>query len=328
MPKIQWMKTILLSCFILLVVSVDAQNTFPVTGTVGIGTLSPAAMLHISERGNIGGTTSLWGYELLRLHGTSSYPGLAFTDVKGYLAAMRAKVGGGLEIFNIDVEGNYLSSAISLSANGNVGFGKMTADAPLESYRLAPRTDFEGLRLSNGDPNQRSNTAVFMSLYAGGYERGRLYAGNPTDYSGIDGYLSFYTRSGNVLAEKMRITKEGYIGIGTTTPANELSVNGVIAAKKIKVTLTGWPDYVFNDKYELRSLASLKDFIKTNNHLPDVPSASEVKENGIDVGDNQALLLKKIEELTLYMINMSEENKALQKELGELKGIVGKKKGR
>jgi hypothetical protein len=64
----------------------------------------------------------------------------------------------------------------------------------------------------------------------------------------------------------------------------------------------GWSDYVFNDDYKLRSLSSLESFIKQNKHLPEVPSAKEVEEKGISVGDNQALLLKKIEELTLYVI--------------------------
>ena len=107
-----------------------------------------------------------------------------------------------------------------------------------------------------------------------------------------------------------------------------LAVNGVIGAKKVKVTqdATVWPDYVFDSSYKLQSLESIETFIKANKHLPEVPSSAEVKEAGVDVGDHQALLLKKVEELTLYMIQQQKQmielnakNEKLQKEVEELK---------
>ncbi|MBI2275705.1 MAG: hypothetical protein HYU70_18075 [Bacteroidetes bacterium] len=85
------------------------------------------------------------------------------------------------------------------------------------------------------------------------------------------------------------------------------AVNGNISAKKIIVTQSGWPDYVFHPSYKLKSLAEVAQFIKQNQHLPDVPSAKEVGDKGISLGDSQALLLKKIEELTLYIIDMKRE---------------------
>ena len=104
----------------------------------------------------------------------------------------------------------------------------------------------------------------------------------------------------------------GNVGIGTISPSEKLSVNGNIRTKKLIVTQTGWPDYVFNNDYKLKPLAEVENYIKANKHLPDMPSAKEVEIKGISVGDNQALLLKKIEELTLYIIEM-------QKEINELK---------
>ena len=74
----------------------------------------------------------------------------------------------------------------------------------------------------------------------------------------------------------------------------------------------GWADYVFDKTYKLASLQSVEKYIAQNNHLPDVPSAATVAKSGIDLGDNQAVLLKKIEELTLYVIK-------LQKEIDQLK---------
>jgi hypothetical protein len=110
------------------------------------------------------------------------------------------------------------------------------------------------------------------------------------------------------------------------TDANlKLAVNGNIYAKKLKITQTDWADYVFDANYKLPTLKEVEQYIKTHKHLPDVPSAAEVEKNGIDVGNNQAALLKKIEELTLYMIEQNKKMEAQQKEIDELKKKVGTK---
>jgi hypothetical protein len=98
----------------------------------------------------------------------------------------------------------------------------------------------------------------------------------------------------------------GFVGIGTTDPKARLSVNGDIYARRIRVTPDDWPDFVFESTYELPSLQELERFIALHKHLPGIPSAKEVSEQGIDLGQNQAKLLQKIEEMTLYLI---EQNK-------------------
>ncbi|WMJ73159.1 hypothetical protein RCC89_08290 [Cytophagaceae bacterium ABcell3] len=101
-----------------------------------------------------------------------------------------------------------------------------------------------------------------------------------------------------------------------------LSVNGTIYATEVKVRLTQsrcFPDYVFAKDYKLRPLEEVESFIKENSHLPEVPSAAEVEENGINVADMDIILLKKVEELTLYMIEMKKENEKLKKEIEVLK---------
>lgn len=107
------------------------------------------------------------------------------------------------------------------------------------------------------------------------------------------------------------------VGIGTSnTFGYKLAVSGKILCEELKVKLVDeWPDYVFSPEHKLRSLEDLDLFIRQNNRLPDVPSAREVEQNGISVGEMNAILLKKVEELTVYIISM-------QKELEQLKAKV------
>ncbi|MDK2773254.1 MAG: hypothetical protein KYX68_13685 [Flavobacterium sp.] len=129
------------------------------------------------------------------------------------------------------------------------------------------------------------------------------------------GDIKFTTRtdfySGSDIV-RMIIDKEGKIGIGTETPDAELSVNGLIHTKEVKVDLQGWPDYVFEENYKLPSLDEVEEYIKEEGHLPNIPSAEEVEENGVQLGEMNKKLLEKVEELTLYIIE-------LRKELNDLK---------
>lgn len=108
-------------------------------------------------------------------------------------------------------------------------------------------------------------------------------------------------------------------GGGVVVPAGyRLAVKDGIITEKLKVAVAGtadWADYVFADDYKLMPLEQVEKFVKENNHLPNVPSAVEVVESGIDVAKMDAKLLEKIEELTLYIIQQ-------QKEINELKTLI------
>lgn len=118
---------------------------------------------------------------------------------------------------------------------------------------------------------------------------------------------------------RMHIDKTGYIGVGTETPRAKLDVNGTIRAKEVKIEATGWPDFVFSPTYNLQPLSEVEKYIENYNHLPDIPSEKEVVENGVNVVEMQAKLLRKIEELTLYVIEQDKEIKSLKKENQEMK---------
>jgi hypothetical protein len=108
---------------------------------------------------------------------------------------------------------------------------------------------------------------------------------------------------------------------------SDLAVNGTVSAQKMLLSQTGrWPDYVFSKQYHLPSLTEVENFIKQNNHLPGIPSAAEVEKKGIDVADTQAALLKKLEELTLYVIELEKRSQKQSEEIGELKKMIQKNK--
>ena len=140
--------------------------------------------------------------------------------------------------------------------------------------------------------------------------------------SGGNGYIEL--RRGNNLSHVYLSSSGnsylngGNVGIGTSTPNEALEVNGTIRSKKVKVEAGPWPDYVFESNYELRTLNSLEQYITANKHLPEVPSAAEVEKEGIDLGNMDATLLKKVEELTLYLIEQNKKQTAILKRLDEL----------
>ena len=103
----------------------------------------------------------------------------------------------------------------------------------------------------------------------------------------------------------------GNVGIGTDNPTYKLSVLGNIRCTEAVVE-TGWADYVFDEKYKLPLLTDVEKFIQLNKHLPNIPSAAEIEKNGLHLGDTQKRMMEKIEELTLYVIELNNKIKILE----------------
>jgi len=127
-----------------------------------------------------------------------------------------------------------------------------------------------------------------------------------TNSSNLSG--KFVVRVGG--SDRMFVDASGNVSIGTTATAAGyiFNVGGKAICEELKVQLKGsWPDYVFEKKYNLMPLDKLETFINTNNHLPNIPKASEVAKEGLEIGEMQRRMMEKIEELTLYIIKLKKE---------------------
>lgn len=114
----------------------------------------------------------------------------------------------------------------------------------------------------------------------------------------------------------------GNVGIGTADPKTRLAVNGEALAKKVRVTPNNWADFVFDSSYHLPSLQQVEHFIVQHKHLPDIPSAKEVSDDDLELGQNQAKLLQKIEEMTLYLIAQEKALKAREQRITERQQLL------
>jgi hypothetical protein len=158
------------------------------------------------------------------------------------------------------------------------------------------------------------------------------YAGAPTGREGEfafvygggpEGRMTFIHDQGPDAANRwplrMSINKDGNVSMaGDLSVTGTISSYGQIRATEVLVALSkDWPDYVFDPDYSLMSLEDLKDFIEANGHLPGVPTAEDVSKRGISLGEVGATLIEKVEELTLHVIELNEQNEALKKLLDE-----------
>jgi len=295
-------------------------------GNVGIGTTSPMSNLDVKNRINV---TNAENVSLFGLKGTR------FGYSSGYKVL---QVGSGHV-------GNEANVAIGVDLSGN----------PSGGFQGDGRTVYFRNGVSFGTPNSTNNGFYYPIILKDGkvgintgYNstpaqslevKGDVYVlddgGNPLALIGDDtqnytslkydstanyGRLQSYTANA---AGKLAINPEGgNVGIGTTDPQSKLAVDGTITAKEVVVTLDGWSDFVFENDYTLMPLNEVERQIKENKHLPDIPSADEVAADGVSVGEMQAKLLQKVEELTLYVIELNKENEQLKKESEQLKARV------
>jgi hypothetical protein len=254
------------------------------TGNIGIGIQSPTSKLHI-----VNGD--------LRLNNGKMY--LGFTPPTSPILI------DGQDVFGLHTNKSILihnSNIAHLSVGRNDGVLVSVFDAAIS------HGDGTWCRLAKkGDVVLRGNTKGSLLLVN---EKGGdvkfITTADPTN----DTTEYFTTKT------RMLIDKSGNIGIGTgdmpLNPNDLLAVNGLIHAKEVKVDLVGWPDYVFENDYNLIPLNQLESKINELGHLPNVPSAKDVENNGVNLGEMNKKLLEKVEELTLYVIQLNKDIEKLK----------------
>ncbi len=306
------MKTLLLSMIALLFVAkVNSQSLFipggttgistsSTAGNVGVGLANPASKLHLK-----GGAFTVEHTGLLGKFVSSTSSAYLSLDPAGTRSTFFGHTTDETDYTYID--NNFQAGVeFALTKFGFLGLGTTTPEKKL--HIVTPQN---GIAVF-----ESTNTNAFISLENGSGGTGGI--GRVTDP--VDGNYMWITSntSGATSFQPEFIIRGGNIGMGTFNPSHKLSVNGTIRAKEIIVN-TGWADYVFADSYRLKPLAEVERFIQTHNHLPGVPSANQVQAEGIGMGEASTLLLEKVEELTLYLIELDKKVKQLQEENNQLK---------
>ncbi|MDP5202026.1 hypothetical protein [Flavobacterium sp. DG2-3] len=161
---------------------------------------------------------------------------------------------------------------------------------------------------------------TFSAHFSGNGLTNGVAIGTSADNVGI---VQGYSKNFNTLTNMAFQPYGGNVGIGITKPTNKLDVNGTIHSKEVKVDMTGWSDFVFKKDYNLPTLQEVEKHIAEKGHLQNIPSEEEVLKNGINLGEMDSKLLRKIEELTLYII---EQNKSIEDLKQEIKNIKSKDK--
>lgn len=208
------------------------------------------------------------------------------------------------------------SALLVLTSSGRLGIGTATPD-----HELIVQGDDPALQIRDDTTDNSANAARLELLErAGGSFNGGAYIW----WNGQTNKLLIGTKESNINTNILVIDRAGLnVGIGTSTPNAQyrLSVNGKIRAKEVVVE-TGWSDFVFEPAYRLAPLHEVEAYIKQHGRLPGMPSAAEVEEHGVSLGEVEARLLQKVEELTLYTIEAHRRLEAVERENASLRAAL------
>ncbi|AUC75535.1 hypothetical protein CW732_07545 [Olleya sp. Bg11-27] len=290
---------------------VNYLMTIKLNGNVGIGTTQPTSKLFIKQpldNNNGGLSISDTVGRLIQIYGEGS--------------AGRQVIGtsGTVNPLAFDLNGN---EKMRISENGNVGIGTSNPTSKLQIQDNTATGWFQNIKGKAINVDQ----IIGIKLSGGYSSEFKKWGGIATVVESVyanDTGLALYANE----LERLRISSNGNIGIGTTNPDSKLTVAGNIHSREVKVTVNAGADFVFENNYELPTLEEIETYVKKNKHLPEIAPAKEMKKNGVNIGDFQIKLLQKIEELTLYTISQEKsireqktQIKKQQKEIENLKLI-------
>ncbi|NHA06994.1 hypothetical protein G7092_24555 [Mucilaginibacter sp. HC2] len=247
--------------------------------------------------------------------------------------------GGDLDIIKALNGNTILGTKTDGTALGNVGIGIVTPKTKLSVQGTGTMSNLNSPAIADlFGVNDRSRLTIGNSTTTAGGTRssaiafygmnatGNAYKGNweiGNDLS-LAGKNDFYFYSADLNSVPLYINPVGNVGIGITNPQNKLDVNGTIHSKAVNIDLNGWNDYVFKKDYQLRPLSEVKAYIDQNQHLPEIPSEQEMVKKGLDVGEMNKLLMKKVEELTLYLIEKDQQVKEQNKRIDDQQKQINK----
>ncbi|MEO8886660.1 MAG: hypothetical protein ABI367_11395 [Mucilaginibacter sp.] len=277
------------------------------SGNIGIGTTGPLSKLSVGGAGN--SRAAIYGLA----DGSAGVYDIG-GNFTGTTYGVVATTTSGISIYGEATTGNggYFTSSSGhglIVANGNVGIG---TTSPVANLDIVQTGSDNNLSLSS------SGQYTTISFKQSGTLKSQIYTDNTNS--------TFNIQSASGLPIALQPI-EGNVGIGTTMPDEKLSVLGNIHANEVKVDLSvPGPDYVFESDYKLPDLSELKTYVDKNHHLPEIPSAKELEKDGISLGDMNMKLLKKVEELTLFLIEKDEQveeqkknNQSQQQQINELR---------
>ena len=298
---------------------VDNGSNLTTTDQVGIGTTVPGEKLHISGSGLV--------RALVESSDNHAYYVVEGAAGKGSFVDYYRKGEGriwhtGLRNSNNNLEFrlNNQSTVLTLNDNSYVGIGTTN---PFQKLSLMDGQLFFG----HNSPNQLESGRLRFSEYTNSFQGAFIHYDGSSNILNIGVHNANDSNTSNDYNSIAIRRDNGNVGIGTeVTGSHKLAVEGSIGAREVKVEASGWSDFVFENDYELRTLEEVAQHIDENGHLPDIPSEEEVMTSGINLGEINAKLLQKIEELTLYMIDMNKrmgdleiQNQALKEEISTLK---------
>lgn len=290
-------------------VSAAPTNGAIIEGSVGFGTATPKSKLDIKGSASIGTT----------------YAGISAAPANGLIIEGNVGVGTTTPTAKLDVNGqikgvggSFPKSILNgtVFANGNdqnKNANVLSAGSivnPLDETKTFNFFDFQTTPTSPYNSiwfslqNRNDDARFVFSAVQEGAANMRMLNKNQDDIFRVD-------EDGNDKINMILPKANSFLGIGTTSSTDgvdifKLSVAGNIRANRVKVYTT-WADFVFEKEYKLASLEEVEKHIQKNGHLKDIPSASEVEKSGIELGEMNKLLLQKVEELTLYVIQLNKE---------------------
>jgi len=249
------------------------------TANVGIGTTVPTTKLTIQTPINTAGWVHVGGADSIIVSEGIGGVSAALGTTTNHAFRLNTNGVGRLHI--------YPAGEVVVGSNATGSFGKFTVETNNNSFGISHRS-VEGNILATNIGGTSAGIGTFSNTNM------RIFC--------------------NSASRIFIAAATGNVGIGTDNPTYKLSVLGNIRSTEVVVE-TGWADYVFDKEYKLNTLEEVEKFIAINKHLPNIPSAKEITDNGLSLGDTQKRMMEKIEELTLYLI---EANKKMTEAVSEI----------